>query len=551
MPNKPEQVFYDLRIGVTGHRNLSQKKAVTEAVKRIVTYLDQLICDHDNIFTEWSVISPLAKGADTIVARSFLEKPDTRLEVFLPFPLEIHRKKLTDPTELAEFNQLFERASVYYEPPQDSKGYLTVGKEIVNTCEILIVIWDGKETKGKGGTADIVKYALESGRTIIRIDAENPNNPPKLLLTRKNKEEENCIPEYYEFPLPKTAAKLLVNYYQFVEFCRDKSLTTTEHALLTAQCRHEVKTLAKAVDLPEKQIEPVLEYLIPTYVRADELAKRYQKLFVLASKAIPIYSAIAVSVLVFQVIFFPDEFWIIWLEICSMLGAKAMPNISKKLRWYEKWIDYRILAEQLRTTIYTSIVLNKNSLTVSTPAPKTFPRYNTQHNWIDLLIENQLKMTINRLGIPENFSATKKFVITGLLDDQKKWHIKHSFRMINTEHLLRNYLRILFFITLTLAVLHLSNIEFLKHLYFEKWGIFLAITLPFWETAIHSIGKQQKYEIVAKRSNKMANELNQIVELAEKSTSMAELRKIITHAMQAVKLETFEWRAFVNFDSCE
>jgi hypothetical protein len=562
MPDKPEQLSYELRIGVTGHRNLSNESAVAEAVNDLIAYLDKLIGKQDNISIEWSIISPLAKGADTIVARSFLAKPDARLEVFLPFPLEEYRQMLTDPDELDDFNKLFKRASLYFEPSQDSKGYLQVGKEVVNTCELLITIWDGKGANGEGGTAEIVKYALESGRTIIRIDSENPKAAPSLLVTKKNKDKQDNTPQYLTLPLPDTTSKLLVKYHQiielshnrhFLEFCLDKSLATTEQDRLTEKCWQDVKVLAKKVELPEKQLEPILEYLMPMYVRSDQLATHYQKLHLPASKAIHILAAMAVFIVVLQLIFFPDPnyLWIISLEIGSMFGVLIALYISRKYRWHEKWIDYRYLAEQLRTAIHTAVVLNKNPLSESTPTPKTLPFYNPPKSWIEILIANQSKMTLNRLGTPADFNATKQFVIRGWLNNQQEWHEKTSKKKEQIEMFLRKTVFMLFCITLLMACLHLSKFEFLEKLHFEKWGTFLAITLPALGAAIHAITKQLEYDRIAERSKKMAAELGRLVERAEKSTSMEELREIVQQAIQTVNLETFEWWALISFNSPE
>ncbi len=566
MPGKPEQLSYDLRIGVTGHRNLTDGTAIAEAVERLVSNLDKLIGQYDHITTEWTVISPLAKGADTIVAQAFLAKPDARLEVFLPFPLEEYRQMIIDPEELAEFNQLFKRAALYFEPSQDSKGYLQVGKEVVNTCELLIAIWDGNPAEGEGGTADIVDYALEHGRTIIRIDAENPKSPATLLMANKNKDKQENTPKYQEIPLPDTVGKLLVAYHRlvglsrnhhFLEFWRDPCLPTTEHDRLTEKCWQDVKELAKEVELPEKQLEPILEYLIPTYARADQLAAHYQKLHLPASKAIHILAAMAVFIVVFQLIFFPDPkyLWIISLEIASMFGVLIALYFSRKYRWHEKWIDYRYLAEQLRTAIYTAVVLNKNPLSEST---KTLPFYHPPKSWIEILIANQSKITLNRLGTPADVNAVRQFVITGWLKNQKEWHKDNFEKKEEIEELLSIGVKTLFFITLIMAFLHLFGVghpqEGAEHApkvpalcLMSNWITFLAITLPALGAAIHAIGKQLEYERIAKRSEKMAAELDKLLERAKKSNTMDELRTIVQQAIQTVNLETFEWWALISF----
>ena len=316
-----------------------------------------------NLPLEWIVISPLAKGADRIVARSILNKEHARLKVLSPFSLNEYRKDFTNPEDLKEFNELLKKA----DPPvvelgkntsdltksQRSAGYLRVGREVVDTCEILIAIWDGKPAEGQGGTAEIVSYALERGRTVLRIDAENPTAPVKLLLALKNEGEQESSLDFQEFTLPDTARKLSLNYHQFMTFCSDPSLPKEKLNDLTEQCRQEVKKVADKAKLDPARLKPIIDYLIPTYARADALAAHYQNWHFWLSIVIHILSALAVSIAVFQVILFPQLIGLICLEVIAMLIVLLM---SSRNSWHENWIDYRFLAEQLRTAIFTGVL---------------------------------------------------------------------------------------------------------------------------------------------------------------------------------------------------
>ena len=558
MPDKPEQLPYELRIGVTGHRNLSKESAVAEAVDRLVDSIDHLIGNPEDVPIEWCVISPLAKGSDRIVARSILKKKGARLELLTPFPLDEYRKDFTDPEDLREFNELLQKASL---PLNESKGmlrtsgYLPVGRKVVDACEILIAIWDGKPSRGNGGTSEIVSYALERGRTILRIDAENPKSPATLLRPTNKKGVQKNAKDYQELPMPDTAKKLSLNYHQFLEFCRDTSLSKEKEKSATEECVQEIRKLAIKSALPDAQLNPVLDYLIPTYIRANELSMIYQKQHVMLSKAIHILSAIAVSVVVLQVTFFADYKGIIVLEVCAMVSVLAALMISHQFSWHGKWIDYRFLAEQLRTAIYT-VVLELNPLSGPIRTTKTLPFYNKPTNWIDFSIDHQISKVLNHSGPPALFSAVKQFVIEGWLDDQKRWHEKNAHKKKHAEHRLHTAVIVLFCVTLAMAVLHIFEPESdipkgQEIFYLSEWGKFLAITLPAWGAALHAIGKQLEYDRVAERSNKMAGELARLLTLANESTTPDELREIVQQAVQTINLETYEWWALISFNSPE
>jgi hypothetical protein len=48
-------------------------------------------------------------------------------------------------------------------------AYAHAGRYIVDHCDVLIAVWDGAPSRGRGGTAEIVQYALERNRPILRV----------------------------------------------------------------------------------------------------------------------------------------------------------------------------------------------------------------------------------------------------------------------------------------------------------------------------------------------------------------------------------------------
>ena len=239
-----------------------------------------------------------------------------------------------------------------------------------------------------------------------------------------------------------------------------------------------------------------------------------------------------------------------------MAGVLGALMICRRLSWHEKWIDYRFLAEQLRTIMFT-IVVQENPVPRSKPAPETLPFYNKPQTWIDFLVASQVKNVLANLNTPPSFEELKAFVIEEWLTDQKKWHRKNAKRKKQAEHKLHRTVIALFCVTLAMAVLHLFGIghghieEGCEIFSFSKWTSFLAITLPAWGAAIHAISKQLEYERIAARSTKMAVELERLEENAIKCTTPEEFRKIVQQAIQTVNLETFEWWALISFNAPE
>src|SRR5579872_4431506 len=103
---------YDLRIGVTGHRAITDEPAVAAAVTAL---LDRIGATLTPVPLAWRVISPLARGADRVVAHAVLARPEAQLEVVTPFPLDDYRQDFEDASDHAEFEHLLARATRVHE----------------------------------------------------------------------------------------------------------------------------------------------------------------------------------------------------------------------------------------------------------------------------------------------------------------------------------------------------------------------------------------------------------------------------------------------------
>ncbi len=40
-------------------------------------------------------------------------------------------------------------------------------------ADLMVAVWNGRPAAGLGGTADIVKYALNSGKPVLHLDPES------------------------------------------------------------------------------------------------------------------------------------------------------------------------------------------------------------------------------------------------------------------------------------------------------------------------------------------------------------------------------------------
>jgi hypothetical protein len=119
------------------------------------------------------LISPLAEGADRLVARQVLARPGCELIVPLPIPREeyLANNELGD-----EFRELIARANEVIElPPAESReaSYDRAGHYVLDHCDLLLTLWNGEAASGRGGTGDIVARARARQHPIAWIFVNN------------------------------------------------------------------------------------------------------------------------------------------------------------------------------------------------------------------------------------------------------------------------------------------------------------------------------------------------------------------------------------------
>ena len=177
-----------LRVGVTGHRRIDNPAGVSAAVREALARVRERFAA-----THLEVVSPLAEGADRIVARAVLTEagaaptapgaaptesdaaptvPGAALTVPLPFPKEDYATDFAASDSKAEFEELLEQATRVEVMPATAtrdEGYERAGRWVVEHSDVLLALWDGAPSRGRGDTAAIVAYARGRGLPVYWI----------------------------------------------------------------------------------------------------------------------------------------------------------------------------------------------------------------------------------------------------------------------------------------------------------------------------------------------------------------------------------------------
>ena len=165
-----------INIGVTGHRKIAASDELRQGIVSVLTRIRKLYPQE-----KINLISALAEGADCLVAEVVLQASDSQLIVPLPFPVEKYLHEFSSEKSRALFLNLFSRASQIIEfPAAASKedAYMAVGAYVVDYCDFLIALWDGKKARGVGGTGMVVELARQKKRPLAWIYLPNLHDHP-------------------------------------------------------------------------------------------------------------------------------------------------------------------------------------------------------------------------------------------------------------------------------------------------------------------------------------------------------------------------------------
>ena len=155
-----------MQVGITGHQQLDDPDGWPWVAGVLRSELAKVALPLVGV-------TSLAVGADQLFARLVLER-DGALHAVLPFA-DIERS--FSPDHVLAYRELAKQATVEVleTPGTDEDAYFAAGQRIVDLSDIVLAVWNGKPAKGKGGTADVVAYAIGRGVPLIHIDPVSRN----------------------------------------------------------------------------------------------------------------------------------------------------------------------------------------------------------------------------------------------------------------------------------------------------------------------------------------------------------------------------------------
>ena len=178
-----------LLVGITGHR---PNRLPPEEHGRIRRQLSQTMAriEKANPGVQPVLVTGLAEGADRLASFVALGR-QWPLHAVLAFHRSRFEEDFADAYSLGEFRTLLAVASEVVEPEPKwhrgriaEDGYDAVGNWLIRGCDVIIAVWDGEASRGRGGTVGVIDGARAFGIPVVWIHATTAQAPRRLPPTK-------------------------------------------------------------------------------------------------------------------------------------------------------------------------------------------------------------------------------------------------------------------------------------------------------------------------------------------------------------------------------
>ena len=597
-----------VRIGVTGHRDVADPQVAGDvagaALCRVLALLESARLPVSMFWSVapaagtlgYRVVSPLAEGADRVVAG--LACPDAgssgrtrELVAPLPFPVDDYRGRNGHPgtncktlASQREFDDLA-RGALWVRPlharapknqQQRNDWYRDVGEYVVEHCDVLFALWDGSDNEKRGGTADIVRFALQRGTPVVWIPVSRRGQqqaatpplpePGPWLLTAPAVGEVDlaaAIRACVDLSAPqaqtvllgrrrprRSAQELLLERLARLEELNRYAASKGARQDIVAEMRDAV-----AAEPDNLALARVARWITPSYAIADGLARRYQ--WRLKALNIGVYAAAAVAVVLgaLAAIIFPHGGYWQLLVICEaavLAGLLAVQWLSLRRKCRDRWVAFRAMGEYFRIGRYLALVTPERATGLEFGRFVRLYSWSSEPGftaWFAPVVERAWDRRPDPGPNSDDVAWLRDYLVTDWIEDQIAYHERRRDDHQLWDSIFQWAIRITLFATILIVILHVLRDYFPAFLGTPHAGrdmisltlAFLAIALTSVAAALNGYAGQQRHRFHYARFRRMAAELRQTKASLPGVTDIGQLRDRIADVRRVTLGETTNW----------
>jgi len=585
-----------LRVGVTGHRDLSgaDLAKLTEVIDGILadgeTALRRVRHDQEAaaLYGEappvLRIVSALAEGADRLVAEIALKRGDWVLAAPLPFPADVYRIDFPGSVDAFERLRLLAGDEVIEldgDRAHQDAAYLEAGLCMLRHSDLVIAIYDREHVNKPGGTWDVMQEAARFGLPLIVVDARPPHAATVGLAQTRTCTTHWIDAEIRTLMVPQWPKCRRLHHLAVLTYLTGERVTESGEppdflykgpfavplpvfgnifpgiVRLLAGPRPPPKPPAD-LPLPTTSGHPAATSLYLHYQRADALAVHYSKVH--RSGFVMIYLLAAFALIFAALGQFLRGSGYAWIataaELATLAAVFSIVGFERRLRWRERWLDYRLLAEELRQ----ADILAQIGRCPPHSAISRIAEEQPENAWVAWLVRAILR-SVGVVGArydSGHLAVVRDYLADVRLRDQIHYHEDTRKRNETADKRLRQFSIWLFWSTVVVVVVELATVALDR---FFGWKVelprlgLLAVALPALATAGFGIRNQAEFELVVGRSDRLGARLTKqaqaIRELTGAALTSVALGQAALKAAKIMRGDTADWAAIFEVKESE
>jgi hypothetical protein len=582
----PPKTKLTFNVGFTGHRNLPNAdtdiliKQVDSVLNKIKTVAEEVQLNNQGLFLEGSaelrVLSMLAEGADRLFTQCGLG-----LGYHFQCALPMKREKYETDFETVESKEAFSRLLAKAESVLKieectevrSRAYQDCGHVILGQSDILVAIWDGKDSGKVGGTSDLIAFAMQHDIPIIWIDS-SVGHPIKYMYGDK-------VESNWESELEAEVKDLLIpwgNNDENKELYKkyiNENIEKGSHAKLYDRFTNFI--LLQFKKSPYSEDETRDDFYQKNYYRyyyaTDRLAMIYRDLYRscgILRQLLPFLASLGLALGFYGVLFGGPQnlspaqtsmFNTIsnigfLLQALCFIMIIVLSKIENTFRWHKKFSDYRELSELIRQMEYLAplgIVIKG----VRAPA------FNKDVNisWVNA----QVRAIVRQAGLPDTTIDSRYLrEHTAILNDkivkgQIDYHKGNAYKMDTLSKRLEKFGLTIYFIGIFIVALRfcehtlitssiLTGLNPIEKNYISNVFNMLSMVIPLFSALAFAVSSQEGFDRIKNMSKSMSVNLTCLNYMIAKEDSINfnTYKNLSQHCADIMLSEFGDWNSFIK-----
>jgi hypothetical protein len=446
------------------------------------------------------------------------------------------------------------------------------GRATVAHCDLLIAVWDGLPSRGRGGTAETVDVALVKGTPVLHLPIA-ADAPATLLwsvfdpVVVTGPGDRRCGRPADADHLMKVLRALLAppaapRERQFIkrfltERTRSLSLRIEYPLLLTLAGTHRLsardvrakpRLAAARAEWEEYRqscvgrhgVEAPLDRLQRAYEWSDRLATHFAQTYRSSHVFNFLLAALGAWIGLSGLVLPTNPLPLALAEFAVVLAVMVNTLAGSRRCWHQRWLDYRQLAERLRP------MRSLKLLGIAAPDSPGSAAEPVARRWIDWYAActwRSIGCPAGRLA-PADLPSLAEAIATRELEPQILYNRRNAEQVDRLDRRLELLALFLFGATMLVTFSVVVGLEFAPALVREwsNWITALSAGLPALGTAIFGIRVHGDYGALAARSRSTAGQLERIAEDLRRSRDLPRMADLTEQAGRVMLADLGEWR---------